>query len=88
MRRELYPTEEQERATLAHGAQSRELDVSGTFYVPVQGKGGGPPEAAADTRWPLTWEMAKARLVAQSYQDPDFKEGQVETPSGVYDLLT
>ena len=41
------------------------------------------------TRWVLTWEMAegkkrvKASLVAKGFQDPDLKDGLVESPGCV-----
>ena len=42
-------------------------------------------ECVVDARWVLTWKMvdcrgdAEARSVAEGYQDPDLKEGIVET---------
>ena len=46
-------------------------------------------KAIVGTRWVLTWKIvdqtknAKARLAAKGYQDPDLKEGPVETAGRV-----
>ena len=45
---------------------------------------GAQSEEVADTRWVLTWKgvdsakTAKARLVAEGYQDPDLRNGNAD----------
>ena len=66
-------------------AETRELDAWTQFMVYSPMESGECNEEIVGTRWVLTWKMVggvktvKARLVAKGYQDPDLKNGPVET---------
>ena len=86
---ELPPEPERLYEKDALAAKQRELDTWSQFkdYNPMEpGKCG---EEVVGTRWVLTWRVAggvktvKACLAAKGYQDPDLKDGLVETPGCV-----
>ena len=83
--RKISSIEEKERAALVRAAEPRQLDAWQKADVFLPATEGVLSEAAADSRWALTWEMvggrkdAKARFVATSYRDPDLQDGLVGT---------
>ena len=72
-------------AELAREGKRRELEAWEKFEAFLPLHECKVQKQMADTRWVLTWEMVegeicvKARLAAKGFQDPDLKDGLVET---------
>ena len=72
-------------ARAVRDAKVKELDAWKSLKVSKSLRAGDGIETAVDTRWALAWEMAeggktaRARLAAKSFQDPDLKNGIVDT---------
>ena len=82
---ELPPEEGRQHAELVQQPKNRELDAWGKFDVYESRAIGNVSKQVVHTRWVLTWKMAdgqksvEARLAAKGYQDPDLKDGLVDT---------
>ena len=73
------------RADLVNEGEKRELEAWGKLDVFSPHSACAVQKQLVQTRWVLTWKIVEgkkrvtARLVAKGFQDPDLKDGLVET---------
>ena len=85
LNQELTPEEKDMHADSVTAGKSRELEPWEKFDAFPPREAGKVQKQIVQTRWVLTWKMAdgnkcvKARLVAKGFQDPDLREGLVDT---------
>ena len=82
---ELSEAEETLHVDLVRGAKEKELNAWTQFKVFKPRREGRNAKAVLNAMWELTWKMiggrknAKAHLVAMGHQDPDPREGAVDS---------
>ena len=82
---ELSEEEEVAHANLAREAKAAKLADWDSLEVFKPLRAGAVRKAAVDTRWALAWKMvegvktARARRLAEGFQDPDLRDGVAYT---------